>query len=121
MTRVSTYLNFQGQTEETRPSGADGAWAPGSVYGQVGPLMRDALDLPRRVAEQLVSKVGQGPHDRDLPPDLRDLLVIGVTAGKAVASLANAVPGQPRLGPRLAVFLVQRDPGRPATGRRHGR
>ena len=34
--------------------------------------MRDALDLPSRVAEQLVSKVGQGPRGRDLLPDLRD-------------------------------------------------
>jgi hypothetical protein len=33
---------------------------------QVGALVRDALDLLRRVAEQLVSKVGQGPRGRDL-------------------------------------------------------
>jgi len=39
--------------------------------------VRDALDLPGRVAEQLMGKVGQGPRGRDLLPDLRDLLVIG--------------------------------------------
>jgi hypothetical protein len=69
--------------------------------------VRDALDLPGRVAEQLMSKVGQGPRGRDLLPDLRDLLVIGVTAGQAVARQAHAVPGQPRLGPRVPVFLMQ--------------
>jgi hypothetical protein len=34
-------------------------------------LVRDLLYLPRRVAEQLVSKVGQGSRSRDLLPDLR--------------------------------------------------
>ena len=72
-----------------------------------GTLVRDALDLPGRVAEQLMSKVGQGPRGRDLLPDLGDLPVAGVTAGKAVAGHASAVPGQPRLGPGLPVVLVQ--------------
>ncbi len=69
--------------------------------------MRDALDLPCRVAEQLVSKVGQSPRGRDLLADLGDLLVTGVTAGNAVANHANAILGQPRLGPRLTVFLME--------------
>jgi hypothetical protein len=73
----------------------------------VGALVRDALDLPRRVAEQLVSEVGQGPRGRDLLSDLRDLLVIGVTAGKAVTNHATGLLGQPRLGPRLPAFLVE--------------
>jgi hypothetical protein len=70
-------------------------------------LVRDALDLPSRVAEQLMSKVGESPRGRDLLPDLRDVLVIGVTAGKAVADQANAVLGQPCLGPRLPFLGVQ--------------
>ncbi len=74
---------------------------------QMRTLVRDLLDLPCRVAEQLVTKVGQGSRGRDLLPDLRDLLVIGVTAGKAVANHAHAVPGQPGLGPRLPVFLAE--------------
>jgi hypothetical protein len=86
--------------------------SPGLCSGQrlqrqVSALVRDALDLPCRVAEQLVSKVGQGPRGRDLLPDLGNFPVIGVTARQAMASHANAVPGQPRLGPRLPVFLVE--------------
>src|SRR5260370_6142991 len=80
---------------------------------QAGALVRDALDLPCRVTEQLVSKVGQGPRGRDLLPDLRDLLVIGVTAGQAVANHANAILGQPRPGPCLPVILVGGDFDRP--------
>ena len=74
---------------------------------QVGALVGNALNLPCRVAEQLMRQVGQGPRGRDLLPDLRDLLVIRITAGQAVADHASAVPGQPRLGPRLPVFLVE--------------
>lgn len=70
-------------------------------------LVRDALDLSRRVAEQLVSKVRQGPCGRNILPDLRDLLVIGVTTGKAVPSHASAAPGQLRLGQRLSVILAE--------------
>ncbi len=54
-----------------------------------------------------MSKVGQGARGSDLLPDLRDLLVIGVTAGKPVANHANAGLGQQRLGPRLTFFRVQ--------------
>jgi hypothetical protein len=71
----------------------------------VGALVGNALDLPCRVAEQLVSKVGQGPRGRNLLPYLRDLPVIRVTAGRAVADHASVIPGQPRLGPRLPIFL----------------
>jgi hypothetical protein len=70
-------------------------------------LVRDLLDLPCGLAEQLMGKVGQGPRGRDLLPDLRDFLVIGVTAGKTVANQADALFGQPRLGPRLPVFLAE--------------
>src|SRR5215467_5243912 len=88
-------------TAQPAPSDSGGASARCSgqrLQRQVGALVRDVLDLPCRVAEQLVSQVGQGPRRGDLLADLRDLLVIRVTAGKAVADYANAVPGQPRLG-----------------------
>src|SRR5262245_50417246 len=68
-----------------------------------------------------MSKVGQGPRGRDLLPDLDDLLVLRVTTGQAVASHAHAVPGEPRLGPRVPVLLMQRDLDRPAIDCRHGR
>src|SRR5258708_11292778 len=76
---------------------------------QAGALVRDALDLPCRVTEQLVSKVGQGPRGRDLLPDLRDLLVIGVTAGQAVANPANGHPGPPPPCPGRPLVLVRCD------------
>src|SRR5258708_8962150 len=70
---------------------------------QAGALVRDALDLPCRVTEQLVSKVGQGPRGRDLLPDLRDLLVIGVTAGPTppppLPTLLSPPPPRPPLPP----------------------
>jgi hypothetical protein len=64
----------------------------------VGTFVRHALDLLRRVAEQLVSNVRQGPRCRYFLPDLRDLLVIGVTTGETVASDLNSAPGQLRFG-----------------------
>src|SRR5260370_29530442 len=66
---------------------------------QAGALVRDALDLPCRVTEQLVSKVGQGPRGRDLLPDLRDLLVIGVTAARPAGHPRQRPPGCPRAWP----------------------
>jgi hypothetical protein len=72
-------------------------------------LVRDALDLRCRVAERLVSQVGQGARGSDLLPDLRDLLVIGVAAGQPVANQANGFPGQSGLGPRLPARLEELD------------
>jgi hypothetical protein len=77
------------------------------LQAKMGAFVRNALDLLGRVAEQLVSKVGQGPRSRYLLPDLGDLLVIGITAGKAVAYQASAAPGQLRLGERLRVFRAE--------------
>ena len=54
-----------------------------------------------------MSEAGQGPRGRDLLSDLRDLLVIGVTAGKAVAHDGTGLRGQPRLGPRLPAVLAE--------------
>jgi len=74
----------------------------------VSAVVRDVLYLPRRFAEQLVRKVGQGPRGRDLLSDLGDLRVSRIPSGKAVTNdAAAAVLAQPRLGPRLPVFLVE--------------
>src|SRR5258708_11928972 len=75
---------------------------------QAGALVRDALDLPCRVTEQLVSKVGQGPRGRDLLPDLRDLLVIGVTAGQGGGNPTHPTPCHPPPRPCLPVVLLLR-------------
>src|SRR5215471_4817839 len=91
------------------------------LEGQVSALVGDGLDLLRCVAQQLVSKIGEGPCCRDLLPDLRDLLVIGVTTSKAVASRAEAANGKPCLGQCLSVILAKQDFYRPAIESGHGR
>lgn len=73
----------------------------------MGALVGDVLDLVRRVAEQLVSKIGQGPRGRYLLTDLHDLLVIGVTTGQAMANGADAGPAELRRGQRLPLFLAE--------------
>lgn len=74
---------------------------------KLGAVVRDVLDLPCGIAEQMVGKVGQGTRGRDLLPDLRDLLVLGIAAGHAIAHHASAVPDQARLGSSLPVLLVE--------------
>ena len=64
---------------------------------EVCALVRDPLDLPGRVAEQLMGKVGQGSRGRDILPDLRDLLVVGAAPGQTVANEAHAVLSQAHL------------------------
>jgi hypothetical protein len=103
-TQAIAVLPVPGKT----PSGTSVGLCSGQrLQRQVGALVGNALDLPCRGAEQLMSQVGQGPRGRDLLADLRDLRVIRITAGKAVADHVSAVPGQPRLGPRLPVFLAE--------------
>src|SRR5260370_12219471 len=82
---------------------------------QAGALVRDALDLPCRVAEQLVSKVAQGPRGRDLLPDLRDILVIWHTAGECGSHTAADVPGQPTASPPPSRSPLGPNPHRPAS------
>jgi hypothetical protein len=85
----------------------DGRAAGQRLQRQVCALMGEVLDLGCRVVEQLVSQIGQCARGGDLLSDLRDLLVIGVPTGQAVADQANGPPGQSGLGPRLPACLEE--------------
>jgi len=81
----------------------------------MSPFVRNVLDLPSRIAEQLVCKVGQGTRCSDLLPDLHDLLVIRVTARVTMADLGHVGRGQPCLGSRLPILLMKGDLDWPAS------